>query len=114
MKNIYIKADYNDANYTSKLSEITDEEINLIKPVIEAIKNFKPYQGLSRGGNTWTHTKNYPTQECHREGLGEKSAEELYGHLKNFDLFEEFVPSSEHGIHSIEEIKIVLTLEELL
>ena len=95
-KYIYVEADYNDGDYTSRLSEITDEEIELIRPVIKAIGN--------NGGD-------YRTQDCVYEGA--KSSEELYGDLKNFDLFDEYTPSSEYGIHTITEIKIVQILEEL-
>lgn len=113
-KYILIEADTNDADYISTFNPITDEEIELIKPIINAIKGFMPYVGISIRGSEWTHSNNFPTGECYRQDLGEKSAEELYGHLDNFDLFDNFVPYCEYGIHTIESIKIVTILEELL
>lgn len=104
-KYIYIKADTNDADYVSKLSEITEEYLDLILPVIQAIKEFKPYTS-TKNGSTWTHKHNYPYSECCRTDLGEKTIDELYGHLEGNDLFYEFVPTFEHGIHTIVEIKI--------
>jgi len=47
-KYIVIKADTNDGDYVSEKSEITDYQIEQIKPLIEAIKNFQPYVGYTK------------------------------------------------------------------
>lgn len=120
-KYIYIRIDTNDGDYVANLNPITDEEIELIKPVIEAIKNFKLYavpitycQGNNEYTIEWKHNSNYPIGECLRTDLGEKSPDELYGHLEGYELFDSLTPYSEYGFHTIEEIKIVIILEELL
>lgn len=95
-KYIYVEADYNDGDYTSRMSEITDEEIELIRPVVKAISSNKG---------------SYLTGDCLEDRA--TSPEELYGHLEGFDLFEDVIPSAEYGIHTITEVKIIQILEEL-
>ena len=113
-KQILIEVDTNDADYMSSANTITDKEIEEIKPVIEAIKNFKPYIGTKP--NYWKHRhhSNYPTGESCREDLGEKTAEELYGHIPGFETFDELLPCPDFGFHSISSIEIIQILERLL
>lgn len=117
-KYIYVVADTNDADYISKLRKITEEEYQLILPVIQAIKDFKPYKAIEeRYNSSWHHHHNYPTSDCCRDDLGEKSVEELYGHLDGFELFDyEFRPNDEYGIHTIETVEIfeVTNVETLI
>jgi hypothetical protein len=42
-----ITGDFNDADYVSKVSKISQEYLDFIMPIIEAIKNFKRGQGGS-------------------------------------------------------------------
>ena len=110
MKYLNITADTNDGDYISNLSEISEEELEKILPVIEAIKNFKPYTvNITEGdwSHDWTHNNNYPVGDCHRKGSGEKSAHELYGHLPGFHLFDYMVPYNEYGIHTITSIELL-------
>lgn len=98
-KYILINADYNDGDYTTKISKITDEEIEFIKPIIEAIKK--------NNGSYWT-------RDMASKG---ESAEEDYGHLKCFEFFDELVPSGDDsysGVHTIESIEIIKKIEILL
>jgi hypothetical protein len=69
---IEIKADTKDNNIT-KRTEITDDELRIIDPVIEAIKNFKPY--ITEDG--WNHTHNFPWGEI-QEDKSEKDIKQLY------------------------------------
>lgn len=109
---IEITADTNDADYVNNRCEITNEELELIKPVIQAIKDFKPYVSKTEDGKMdWKHDHNYPNGEFVREDLGEKTAEELYGHLEGFEIFNDFCPYGEYGIHTIESI-VILKAEE--
>ena len=104
-KYISIKADINDGDYVTEITEITDEQIELIKPVIEAIKN------APKDKHDWGH--NYETGEL----VDNADAKKLYGHLEGFDTFDRFVPFGDDnypGVHSIEEIKIFQLLDELL
>ena len=96
-KYIYIEADINDGDYISEMKQITDEELETIKPVIEAVrKNQNRYENLDMSDK-------YDAEEC-------------YGHLEGFKTFNQFVPTGEYGIHTIERIIIynVESLEELL
>ena len=72
---IEIKADTHDADYVTRRVEITDEELKIIEPVIEAIRNFKPYTTNEEGLvlQPRTHTHNFPFGETYpREEIGEK------------------------------------------
>jgi hypothetical protein len=112
---IVIRVDSNDADYISQISKISESNLEKIKPLIKAIKEFKPYKTktksrFSEEGLTWTHHHNYPWGDGEfipRRDLGEKSPREIYDFPQAiFDLFEELLPSSEHGFHTIESIEI--------
>ena len=117
---IFIKADTNDADYISTFESITDEQLEVIRPMIQAIKDFKPYKSTYK--NKWEpdkeyeriHAHNFSNGECYREDLGEKSIEELYGSVPGFHQFLDMVPYGEYGIHTIESIKIVEVIEDLI
>jgi len=75
---IIITVDTNDADYVTKINTISHETLEIIKPLIKAIKDFKPYK-VEVNNMSWTHSHNYPWGEyLPREDLGEKSVEELY------------------------------------
>jgi hypothetical protein len=98
-KYILIEGDYNDGDYDMCMTRVTDDEINLIRPVVAAIKK---------------NDGDY----CNRE-MAEKhhSAKLSYGHLEGFEIFDECTPRGEsncHGIHTIESVKIITILEQLL
>lgn len=117
-KYIFVKADTNDADYITEKSEITDEQIEIIKPLIEAIKNFTPYEVQLPGrATTWTHCHNWSSGERTRDDLGEKTAWEYYGEKgvseDVLEVFEEFVPHGEYGIHTIESIDLLIVQEEI-
>ena len=105
---IKIVADTNDADYITKISEISDEDLSKIKPLIAAIKEFKPYK-VKKDGMSWVHGHNYPWGEYSPRGdLGEKDSREIYKGIDEevFQMFEELIPYGEHGIHTIESIEI--------
>ena len=95
-KYIIITADTHDADYVTKKSDITDEEIELIKPMIEAIKNCK-------------YEYNYETEEMIEYGEG---ALKIYKDISNFNIFNKFVPYGEYGIHTIESVEILIVESE--
>lgn len=108
---IEIKVDTNDADYLTQNSVITEEELNKIRPLIEAIKNFEPYKSKSTGQYKldWTHGHNYPHGEyAPRFDLGEKTPQQIYPEISDeiHDLFQEYCPYGEHGFHSIESIYV--------
>lgn len=102
-KYIIVKADSNDADYVTDYTEITDEQIEEIRPVIEAIKN------APKDKYGWGH--NWETGEVE----GNQTPENLYiktGILtkEQVRLFDEFVPLGDPnypGVHTIERVIIV-------
>ncbi len=112
---ITIIVDTNDADYRTSVSEIEEEEIDRLMPLIKAIKEFEPYQSKSKTSDyTSMHRANYPTGECCREDLGEKTAEECYSDISPeiHELFQEYCPCEEHGFHTIESIEITPLVEK--
>ncbi len=104
---ITIKVDTNDADYQTKVSEISDKDLEKIFPLIKAIKKFKPYKGKSRYcGTDWEHTHNYHVGEYLRDDLGEKPVTELYDQFSEeiHKLFQSFCPYGKDGFHTIESI----------
>ena len=113
-KYIVITADTNDGDYITEKSEITDDQIEIIMPVIESIKKFTPYQGEWSPGLFTTHDHNFPYGECLREDMGEKSIYDIYGKSEGLELFETFIPYDEYGIHTITSAEIVLKESKLI
>jgi len=105
---IAITVDTNDGDYTTEVSGISEKDLNIIKPLIQAIKEFKPYEGKYKyGKGKYMHNHNYPIGDCLRGDMGEKPPEELYEFdSKVFELFEEYLPYSEYGIHTVDLITI--------
>lgn len=120
---LVVRCDYNDADFITKFTPVTEEEIARFLPLIEAIKKFKPYTGQSdpkqHPGSTSTHSfdHNWGTGEYgYRDDLGQKSIVELYKSDEiSEDLIQEFdetyVPNpgdaGGFGVHTIVEIFVV-------
>ena len=105
---ITIIVDTNDEDYNVSVKEITQKDLTKITPLINAIKNFKPYE-IDAKDIHWKHSHNYPYGECLREDLGEKSPQELYPDIdeKIFELFEEeFLPYPEYEFHTIKSVDV--------
>lgn len=91
-KYIIINADYNDGDYVTEKSLITDEELILIQPIIDGLKeNDGDFTTLDQGD----------------------SGEEQFGKFEGFDTFYNFIPSAEYGIHTIESIEILEVINEI-
>lgn len=106
---LVIVGDTNDGDYITSINEITEDTFDKLQPMIEAIKNFKSYNGAKasyKSTGYWIHNHNYPASEYIREDLGEKTIQELYGHIENFKEFDNFTPYGENGIHTIKEISV--------
>lgn len=111
-KFIIIKADYN-GDYISEKTEITDEQLEKIKPVIEALKvrRKKLNEDRMKNWNQWRHnwdTTEYADCEPHKMYVETGILTE-----EQVELFNEFVPSVEYGVHTIESIDIVYEGEKL-
>jgi len=110
VKYLYVVGDQNDADYVTKLKPIEQSDLDRFMPLIQAIKDFKFYSGVSKSGMSFTHQHNWPRNEyCPREDLGEKPVEEIYGHIDP-ELIEEFeetyIPWDIHSVESIEVLEI--------
>lgn len=105
---IEIIGDTNDADYISKTSEISKEDLdNKLRPLFEKIRQFKPYK-VKVDGLEWTHRNNFPFGENCREDLGEKSVEELYGIDEEFmEFLYDIIPGDfENEIHTITSAEV--------
>jgi hypothetical protein len=112
---LVVRGDHNDADFITQITPITQEQLDRYLPLIEAIKKFKPYKGMSdsehHGGMKpmeFSHDHNWGVGEYgYRPDLGAKSITELYGELaEEFD--QEYVPHAEEwNIHTIVEIVVV-------
>ena len=100
-------------NLVSKTTIINEKQLKVITPVIKSITAFVPYK--EKGNITfdkkflsWNHEDNFPSKGWNRSDLGEKSANDLYGHLKGFKIFQTLCPKNEKfsGPISIESIMI--------
>lgn len=103
--NLIVTADQNDGDYVTEITKITAKQLEKIMPVIEAVKNFKPYKV---GG--FTHGHNWPKgEDLPREDLGEKFPEEIYSDIdpKLIELFNDMVPCGQYSVHSIESIELI-------
>ncbi len=115
---IIITVDSNDADYLTQVSVIEKEDLEKIMPLIEAIKNFKPYEGKDyistacREPETckgFQYHHNYPNGEyCPRTDMGEFAKEEIYPDISElqFEIFEEFCEYGEYGFHSVKSVEI--------
>ena len=99
---ITIVVDTNDGDYNTSINCISEENLEKIRPLITAIKNFKPYKNKGR-----THNHNFPYGEMCREDLGEESFEEIYSEFsEEMWIFEDLIPyGGEWGFHTITSIE---------
>lgn len=115
---LLITADTNDADYVTSKHWIEPEKFNKFTPLIQAIKDFKPYAGRTYSWGAYTCDHNWAIGECLRRDLGEKSPKEIYHDIDEsiIEEFEELLPYGEYGIHTIESINIytVTGIQELL
>lgn len=110
MKTVLVVVDVNDGDYIKDVVNIPKETFEKFLPLIEKIKNFKPYKVIDRHGITWAHCNNFPCDDACREDLGEKTPMELYGITEA--EFEEFRDAfhlwgDDYGLHTIVSIKDV-------
>lgn len=117
MKTFYVKVDTNDGDYIGKLVDVEDEDVKKWMPLIEKIKNFKPYSVVSKHGMVWEHRHNFPFGECCRYDLGEKDPCELYNiSEEEMEAFQEafWLWGGEYGFHTITEISEINIVKRIL
>ena len=108
MWEITITADGNDGDYQTEVSEISDTDLNKLKPLFQAIKAFKPYKtGSAIANDQREHRHNWPSGECLRTDLGEKPPHEIYNATEELtEMLEEYLPYNEWGIHTIVSVEV--------
>jgi hypothetical protein len=113
---LIITVDMNDADYNTEMNTITEEDLEKLLPVFEAIQNFKPYKGKSGSQTEHAHRSNWPHGEyVPREDLGEKFPKEIYAGILTEDqceMFTEYCPFGEHGFHSVVDITVLEVIHE--
>ena len=113
---LLVTVDQNDADYNTAVHEVSPEQLERLRPVFEAIKNFQPYKGNSGSGLEWTHKSNWPMGEYQpREDLGEKFPVDIYAGVlteAQIEEFEGFCPYGEHGFHSVDRVTVLHVTEE--
>lgn len=121
---VYVVADMNDADYTSQLTEISLDDLTLLKPYFEKI--MEPIHEMDRviyatseedrtAANLAkfrisNYRHNWPTSEYTEQTIYERWPDIPKDILDRID--EDFVPFGEYGIHTIKEIQI-LTVENV-
>lgn len=100
---IEIKGENDEIKIVSLKNEITNEELNLIDGVFNAINDFKPYTTE----NGWQHYRNFPTQRCLRSDKNEKSIEDLYIGVCTKEQLEMFYKFCPYDINNITDIDIL-------
>lgn len=85
MKNqfeLVIEADENDADYVTSTNEVSTQDIVDLEPIIKVIKGKRHNWENGERGNPWKKYKEILTK-------------------KQIDWFEDLIPHSEYGIHTI-------------
>jgi len=114
-----ITVDTNDADYISNTVEISEEHALLLARVANALKGFEPYEGdeiMKDYHHKCRH--NFPTGEMCRTDLGELTAGDYYVKTDlitedDYIDFMDLVPYTEHGFHTVTEIRILAVIGEI-
>ena len=115
MKNyLIIKIGTDKKVHRTDVVEVTTEELSLIIPVIEAVKQWKPDEdNMKTTEEDGTYSCNFCIgKEC-KLYSGERTARELYGHLPGFEIFNNAVPFDEDGMHNILSVKLLVVINEI-
>ena len=98
---LYIKADTNDADYVTSENKIQDGDLETIRKVCTLLKTEKP-----KGYYNWPSGDQGTPRDAWNED--QLTDEEI-------DVFNDYTPYGEYGIHSIEQVQIrrIEVLEDL-
>jgi len=99
-KYIIITADTNDGDYVKERTLVTDAKLKKLEPIIKAIKEYEGHH-------------NWETQDMEDDA----TPDILYVRTKKLtkkqvEFFEEFIPNSEYGIHTIVDIELIEVVSE--
>lgn len=105
-RTITVTADTNDADYITNTQILNEDDLPTIKKVIKAIKDFDSKHQRGTGQYNWYARRRPGPREVYEDILTEEEIE----------IFEEYIPYGEDGIHTIESVEIyeVINKEKLL
>lgn len=104
-KFIVIEADTNDGDYITKISKISDEDIILLKPVIDQLKLKKLREPLSPNWVTSEYSRYENPHDMYvKTGLLTK---------EQVDIFGGYIPRGEAGVHTIESIRYLIVTDDI-
>jgi hypothetical protein len=110
MFEITIKADTNDGDYVTSINQISEEDLNKIRPLIKAIKEFEPYPSKIA---PWVCDHNYPHGQILYDDSRHTPPRKHYKFDSEiFDIFEDLLPYNEYGFHSIVSISVCPYVEK--
>lgn len=101
-KIVLIEGDTNDADYVTREEIVSEKDIEFLKKIGEALKN-TPAQCYHNWGNSDYCDKEESPYAMYKDVLTKKE-------IDNFN--DNFCPYGEHGIHTIESIRILTISEE--
>lgn len=107
-RTITVIADTNDADYINSTQELNEEDLPTILKVVAAIKAFDAVTVRGCGRYNWpdSHYRKSSPRAVYEDVLTEEEIE----------LFQEYVPCGEDGVHTIESVTIyeIINKEVLL
>lgn len=101
---LIIEADTNDADYVTEMTEVTPETLEPLLPIFTAIKDMTVKHQTDRNHYNW------PNSECASD-----TVESVYEDIlteEQIELFNEYTPYGEYGIHTIKSIKVLVVESE--
>lgn len=112
-KYVIIEADTNDADYVSEKNEISQEDLDLIMPVINAIKEFNEDKSIKYQKYNWWYIDSSKERDKEEYMSPHKRYVES-GKVtqEQFEAFWEYTPYFEGGIHTIESVEILEVVNE--
>lgn len=110
-RTIRVRADTNDADYIDNIQTLNEEDLPTILKVIAAIKEFDATHRRGSGQYNW-----YARDSYGRDRPGPREVYEDVLTEEDIEIFEEYIPCGEDGIHTIESVEIyeVINKEVLL
>jgi hypothetical protein len=105
---VIIQADTNDADYITQETELEGwnlEQLPVIEKVVKAIKQRTEENKDNRNWHNWPDSE-YQSSTPFDEYEGLLTKEEI-------NIFGEFAPYGENGIHTIESVRIVKIVEDI-
>lgn len=110
-RTIKIQADTNDADYITGINILNEEDLPTILKVIAAIKDFDSRTRRGSGQYNWFCGNSYG-----RNRLGPREVYEDVLTEEEIEIFSEYCPHGEDGIHTIESVEVyeVINKEVLL